>query len=102
MVRPTSHAGFEIRDLGRADFERKTGKSISESIKEGVDVPECLLKEEEENLATEMRLKKERKPRCLNSDDLDSSDGWDSDDVILDKDDRPVFDEDGLSIDYED
>ncbi len=102
MVRPTSHAGFEIRDLDRANFQNKTGKSISESIKEGVDVPECLLNEEEEILSVEMRLKKERKPRCLNSDDLDSSDKWDNEDVVLDKDDRPIYDEDGLSIDYED
>ncbi len=105
MVRPISHAGFEIRDRDRVDYVERTGKSIFDSIKEGVDVPECLLNEEEEILATELALKKERKPRCLNSDDHNDSkdsDGWDDGEVTLDCKDRPVYDDDDLEIDYED
>mgnify|MGYP001592954875 CR=1 FL=1 len=60
-MRPETREEFEIRDIDRADIEKKTGKSIMQLIKEGVDVDERLLKEVEEELALEMKLKKERR-----------------------------------------
>ncbi len=57
---PITHDDFEVRDLDRYHLERKEGKSIMQMIREGKDISEELLKEDELNLQLERKIKAER------------------------------------------
>ena len=87
---PTSHEEFEIRDMDRANLEQKEGMSIGEMIEKGIHVPEELLKEHEIDLQSERKkAPPKEKPE------------YDGTLVEVDGEDMPEFDEDGLSIDYD-
>ena len=88
-MRPESREEFEVRDLERAILEQKAGKSIKRLIEEGIKVNEFLTNEEETDLLLERQLKKER-----------ANPSSDEDDLILNENNEPEFDEEGLSIDY--
>ncbi len=97
-MNPSSHEEFEQRDLDRDLLERKQGKSIMELIQEGYPVPEQLLKEHEFDLMLEKQPFKADTPDSTDSTDTPNSD----ENIIFDSKGRPEFDDDGLSIDYED
>ena len=87
---PSSHEEFEIRDLDREALERKTGKSISELIDDGIEISETLLKEDEIDRQMERGFNK------------NVSSGSPSLTHITDEQDRQVYDNDGYEVEYDD